>query len=228
MRKLLAASILLVLVFVLTGCGSEAAPRLRAVHNSPDAPNVDIYVSGVRIASDVPYLGATSYTSLLRPGRHEIKVNVAGTDTTAISARPNFSPKTDYTVLAVGYAGGMTPGIEPLLLTDDNTAPTSGNAKVRVIHGAPSAPAVDVWAGPADQPLSSGVKLLENVPYKAAAYVQAPAGSYRVRVTLAGTETAAIDSVTAVPLTAGKIYTVIAVESPGGGAPYSFKILADN
>jgi hypothetical protein len=54
-----------------------------------------------------------------------------------------------------------------------------------------------------------------------------PAESYQVRVTVADTTTVMIDT-GPVGLAAGDIRTGIAVDAPGGGAPYSIILLQDD
>jgi hypothetical protein len=47
-----------------------------------------------------------------------------------------------------------------------------------------------------------------------------------VRITLAGTRTVAIDS-GALTLRSGQVRTAIAVDAPGGGAPFDLLVLED-
>ena len=52
---------------------------------------------------------------------------------------------------------------------DEVTNPADTNARVRVAHLSPDAPAVDVWV--------DGSRVLENVPFKAfSSYLELPAG----------------------------------------------------
>ena len=124
-------------------------------------------------------------------------------------------------------AANKVASIEPLVLADDNTAPASGKVKVRIVHGAPSAPAVDVYVTAPGASLTSATPTLSKVPFKGvSAYLPVDAGSYQVRVTVAGTKTVAIDS-GKVDLAAGQIRTIVAVDNAGGGSPFGAVILAD-
>src|SRR3954452_20792486 len=42
----------------------EGEARVRVVHASPDAPNVDVLVDDAKVLSDVPYLAASGYLAV--------------------------------------------------------------------------------------------------------------------------------------------------------------------
>jgi hypothetical protein len=196
--------------------------QLRVLHASPDAPNVDVYVDGARVLSDVPYKVASGYLEV-PAGARRIEVKAAGTSTTVIDVSPTLAANAIYTAIATG----LVADIAPLLLTDDLAAPGSGNVKVRVVHGAPSAPEVDVYVTAPGADLGTATPVLTDVPFEAASpYLEVPAGTYQVRVTVANTTNVAIDT-GALTLTAGQIRTAVAVDAPGGGAPFSVVLLAD-
>jgi hypothetical protein len=84
--------------------------------------------------------------------------------------------------------------------SDDKTGP-SGTAQVRVVHGSPDAPAVDV--------LVDNAVVLNNVAYQAASgYLAVPEGTRNFKVNAAGTATTVINANAAV--TANEYYTIIA------------------
>ena len=200
----------------------DAEARLRAVHLSPDAPAVDVLVNGDRVLSNVAYTGASDYLTV-DAGSNRVQVNAAGTSTSVIDATLDLDEDGDYTVIATDFLADIT----PIVLEDDNSAPSSGNIKVRIVHGAPSAPAVDVYITAPGADINTATPALEDVPFQAFSdYIEAPAGSYQIRVTPAGTKTVVIDSGT-VPLAAGQIRTVVARDATGGGAPFGAVVLAD-
>jgi hypothetical protein len=92
------------------------------------------------------------------------------------------------------------------------------NAKVRVVHASPDAPAVDVFV--------NGNKVLSNIPFFTASnYLDLPGGTYDVRVTVAGDESKVAINAPGVTLEGGKAYTIVAV---GKLAEIRPNILADN
>ncbi len=203
--------------------GPEGQARVRVVHASPDAPNVDVLLDDAKVLSDVPYLASSAYLET-SAGDHNLKVNAAGTATTAIDADVTLADGTDYTVIASDLVAQIT----PIVLEDDNTAPAAGNARVRAIHGAPSAPAVDVYVTAPGADIEAATPVLTNVAFgDVADYLEVPAGEYQVRVTPAGTKTVAIDS-GALTLESGQVRTAIAVDAAGGGAPFDLLVLADS
>lgn len=203
-----------------TGPAGEA--RVRVVHASPDAPNVDVLLDDNKVLSDVTYLEASDYLEA-SAGAHKLKVNAAGTATTVIDADVTLTDGADYTVIA----SNVTAEITPIVLLDDNSTPASGSARVRAIHGAPGAPAVDVYVTAPGAAIETALPVLTSVEFgDVADYLEVPAGDYQVRVTPAGTKVVALDSGT-LTLESGQVRTVIAVDAPGGGAPFDFLLLPD-
>ena len=223
-------SLLLAASALTAACGDDddntgpevADARVRVVHASPDAPNVDVLVDNTVALSNVPYLGVSDYLDV-PSGERNLKVNAAGSTTTVIDADADLAEDTDYTVVASGLASA----IEPIVLEDDNSAPAAGNVRVRAIHGAPSAPAVDIYVTAPGADLATQAPLLTNVEFgQVADYLEAPAGTYQVRVTPTGSKTVVIDSGT-LSLASGQVRTAIAVDATGGGAPFELLLLED-
>jgi len=200
--------------------------RIRVVHASPDAPAVDVVVDGNLVLENLPYQEYSEYIGL-PAGSHDVRVNVAGTATTVLQATPTVESGVDYTAIAVGLAGGGQPSLDLLLLQDDNTAPASNRIKVRAVHAAPGAPAVDIYVTTPFETLSGKTPVLTAVPFKGASgYLSVPPSLYQVRVAVAGTKTVAIDSQRLATWN-GMVRTIIAVDAKGGGAPFDFIVLPD-
>ncbi|SHI52361.1 protein of unknown function [Clostridium amylolyticum] len=93
-------------------------PCVRFVHLSPNAPAVDIRLAdGTKVFNNVSYEGITDY-ACVPAGNYTFKVNIAGTDNTALTV-PNvkLDNNTYYTIYAVGLVGN-SPALEAVLLTE--------------------------------------------------------------------------------------------------------------
>lgn len=200
--------------------------RVRVVHASPDAPAVDIYVNGGKVLENLPFREYSEYLAL-PAGSYSVDIKVTGTDTLVKNVPISVAAGKDYTAMAVGYAGGNTPGFDVMWLEDDNSLPADNGVKLRVVHAAPGAPQVDVYVTTPFETLMGKNPVLNNVPFKVASgYLTVPIGMYQARVAVAGTKTVAIDSHRLVTW-ANMIRTVVAVDNKGGGAPFDLIVLPD-
>jgi len=114
--------------------------QIRFVHAATDAPNVDVVVDGATVLSNVPFGAASDYLPV-DAGNRQLQVRPAGSSTAVIDANQDLEDGSDYTVIA----SGLVANISALALRDDNAVPAAGQIRLRVVHGAPSAPAVDVY-----------------------------------------------------------------------------------
>ncbi|MEO1082747.1 MAG: DUF4397 domain-containing protein, partial [Acidobacteriota bacterium] len=177
----------------------DGLARFRVVHNSPDAPAVDILVNDGVILAGVPFFTVSDY--LAAPAdTYNVKVNVAGTSTTVIEADLTLDANTYYTIIARGRVAEIAASV---LVDETDMPPAAGNAKVRVFHGSPDAPAVDIT-------LDDGTVLVPNLSFtEASGYLEVPADNYRLQVRVAGTDIVALNLPT-LQLEAGQIYTAYA------------------
>ena len=196
--------------------------QVRVVHASPDAPNVDVLVDGAAVLTNVPFKGSSNYLDV-PAGSRNLRVRATGTSTIVIDQTAAVTAGKRYTVLATGRVAS----IAPLVLTDDQTSPASGNIRLRLVHASPTAGNVDIYVTAPSADIATATPTLANVPFRAASgYLEVPAGTYRVRIAPVGTKTVAID-VNNVALVAGQVRTAVAVDAPGGGAPLGAILLAD-
>ena len=196
--------------------------QLRVVHASPDAPNVDVLVDNTAALTNVAYKAASAYLQV-PSGSRNLKVRATGTTTVVIDQTATLNEGSAYTVIATGRVAS----IAPLVLTDDQTSPAAGNVRVRLVHASPAAGNVDIYVTSTTADITTATPTLANVAFRAASnYLEVPAGTYRVRITPAGTKTVAID-VNNIALTAGQVRTAVAVDAPGGGVPLGAILLAD-
>ena len=149
MKKLILALTLSLLTLSFIGCDDEETPvsptplpsnsLVKVVHESPDAPGVDLLVDNTVAGTNLIFPNNTGYLTV-PSGTRNVKVNVTGTSTTVIEANIDFMEDKNYSVFAVNSVAN----IEAVLIEDDLTTPAQGKAHVRFIHLSPDAPAVDV------------------------------------------------------------------------------------
>ncbi len=194
---------------------------VRAVHASPDAPEVDVLVNDATVLSGVPFTGVSGFLDPSpAPGTYNLKIVDTATGTfEALNINPTFAAGVQYTAVALGLANDIQ--VDSKILEDDNRSVVT-EAKVRVLHGAPSTGSVDVFLtdGPSDVNITGLTPTIEDVPYRdVRGYLGVAAGSYDIRVTPTGDDqTIAIDKQD-IPLVAGCVYTVIARDAEGGVGP---------
>jgi hypothetical protein len=207
--------------------GQAPSARVRVIHASPDAPAVDIYVDGAVALDGIPFKSATDYVPV-PAGQRIFQVFVAGTQTKVAEVNVSLAGGASFSVVATGFATpAKAPGLR-LLLLQDILPIDMASAYVRVVHGAPSAPAVDVYVGAPFQTLRNRTAALSNVPFGVNSnYLAIPANTgLMARVTPAGTRTIAIQS-GRLSLPMGAAATVIAIDATGGGTPFDFLIVQD-
>lgn len=216
-------------VLGLTACGSDndnnnvvtpepaAQTKIQVVHTSPDAPTVEVILAGSSIIDGADYLQATPIlTANAGSLGAEIKAILPGGD--KIDAlepfSANFEADTIYTVFAVND----TATIEALVLSRADTTVTAGNARIQILHAAPDAPMVDVFA------TEPGADLSQSTPLVTASFkdsldaTEVPTGDYQIRITAAGNSAAVVYDSGTINLADGADLVIAAVENTGPGA----------
>jgi hypothetical protein len=107
--------------------------HVRFVHASPDAPAVDIAVTGGPVLfSNIPFKGVGDYLPV-DAGTYDLEARLAGTDTVALSVPGvTLEDGTVYTIFAMGLAGGepaltavpSVDSVRPTLLPETGGEPT--------------------------------------------------------------------------------------------------------
>jgi len=189
---------------------AEEVGWLRLGHFSPDTAEVDVRLtalSGGTVVfelSDVGYGDLSPYQSL-GEGTYTVNMNPAGSDdwsTVAISDTVTVRPSAASTVAAYG----PTATLQLQAFDDDLTAPSAGNARIRLIQLSTVTPTVDVAT-------STGVSIAEDaLAGSATAYTEVPAGSWTMTLTGEGvTGSATVD------LESGSVYTLFVLDTADGG-----------
>jgi hypothetical protein len=202
-RRLLVLGLALMTALALAAPAfAQGTAQVRVAHLAPDAPNVDVYVNGEPVLTDVPYTTVSDYLSL-PAGTQQVTVYATGDTTSPVIEAPvEIAAGGAYTVAAVGLVADDS--LTAQVYEDDLRAPASGNAKVRVVHASPDAGPVDVVPR-GGQALVAGLTFPEASPY-----AEVPAGTYTLDVNAAGTNQTAL-TVPDAALASGGVYSAFAV-----------------
>jgi hypothetical protein len=194
-----------VLALSLAFAGTADA-GVRALHLSPGAPAVDVYVGldgqpKAKVISDFRYTHVSDYLSV-PSGSYSIDVTRKNGLLPLLAATGlAIDRDTDYSVIAISPPNH----IEALVLKDDNTIDPN-NARIRIVHACKNAPAVDIYVdefGPNP--------VVTNLSYKnATGYLAIPEDTYTIRIFVAGTQTQ-VFVVNDLPLEKGKVYSAFAI-----------------
>ena len=170
--------------------------NVMAIHASPDAPGVDVFVDnnlkqqGLTFPNNTPYIEVDA-------GIRNIKVNVTGTALTVFNQNLSFDANKNYSAYAIDRAINL----DALLLIDDLTTPASGKSHIRFINLSPDAPAIDIT-------LTDGTIMFGDVVFKEViGFTSFDAGSYSLQIRTAGTSDVVLELGNHTFAT-GKIYTV--------------------
>jgi len=124
-------------------------PKVYALHGSSDAPSVDIFAGESKLVEDASF-GDLAGPVQVPPGSYTL--DFFGTSTS--DDRPDGAPAASldtgslaagqtYLAMANGFLGGA-PEFQLLALADGFDRDDSENVRVRVVHGSPDAPTVEV------------------------------------------------------------------------------------
>jgi len=128
--------------------------RIRVLHAAPNAGNVDIYVNETKIFSNYPYQRLSEYMSL-PPGKYQVDVYPAGNQTnTVLSQRILVEP-----LQSVTLAITVKDQKYKLVAIPDTIQVPMGEAKLRIVHLSPDAPAVDIG-------IKDGAAIFKNLSYR--------------------------------------------------------------
>lgn len=213
-RKFLALAFLVPLV---SACGGDSdnedliielpTAKLRALHASPGAPDVDIRVNGKLVLEDVSYQSASANLSL-SPGEYQVEVLTANTETVLLDEIVELVDGDLISLLAANLPGSL----EALVVEEDGTDVTSGNARVNVIHASPGAGTVDIYVTAYGAALPATPSIDDAVFKASQSLGEVAAGDYQVRIT-GGSDTDVVFDSGPLTLESGANLSVVAVDS---------------
>lgn len=199
-----------------SGAGTAVAnlrARVRAVHASPDAPQLSFSNGGTLMFSNIPYRGNSSYIASAS-GDRALTVDAFGAAANPVISRTvTLAGGEDYTLVAANRNAAP----ELVALNDNNLPPNTGKIRVRFVNMSPDVATADV--------LVNFAKTVNAVPFKgASSYQELDAGTYTFAFA-ATSSGAGVATTAATAFDAGKVYTIVLL---GTAAAAETKIIADN
>lgn len=209
---------------------------LQVLHASPDAPPVNVFVDGVEVLSGVDYKQGSAEIGLqVRDEPYSIRVDgiLPGGNAPVIGpADISFAADTVYSVIAANNVAD----IEPIIVSQPDTPPSAGAARLLVVHATagPTGPdfslPVDVYVDAFSEPNApigtSAPLTFDFRDVLSGGPIELAPGDYQVRVTLAGDANAIVYDSGRLPLAGGDDLTLAAVpNTSGGGAALSIVAL---
>jgi hypothetical protein len=208
------------IILLGVGCGGGKTTRFRLMNAVPDESNLDVLVDSSTVASNLAYGTSTGYQSV-KSGSRQVQIEPSGTTTSLLQGSVNFASGSDTTMIASNFSSS----IASLVLTDDNSAPSSGNFKLRIVNAAPGLGPADVYIIAPGTDLNTVSPTLSNLAFDSAAnYQTLTAGSYEVVLTLVGQKFVAINT-GSLTFSAGQVRTFVSLNSQSGG--FSYAVLQD-
>ena len=209
--------------FFAASCGSGSQSQIRVVNAIPDVPNntpLDIDVNGTKVITALafPNFQPSSGYTKVASGSVTIAALDTGTTTQVLSSTGTLSGSTQYTVVLAGFKANPS----AVQITDNNSAPTSGNIEFRIIHASPSGTTpVDVYIVPPGTDITNvtpqvgGANPLAYTQASVYVSVAFAANGYAVIVTPSGNKVPIVNQNYTPPT--GSIRTLVLVDNAGGG-----------
>lgn len=206
---------------------------LRVVHNSADAPAVDVIANdAITLVDALSFPNADGYVNA-PAGTYNVKVAADADNSIVAIEVPSitFANGDVTTVVAVNKLSDLS--IEPVVLQDDPRK-VATHARVNVIHASTvadnlSSEGVDIYVLPAsDTDITDNEPNVEDFVFKAeTGYINLADGSYNIYVTLRNTKTVAT-SLLGANVSAGGVYLISARDTDNSFAGATIEVYVTN
>lgn len=207
---------------LLNGCGGgslDTDSSVRLVNATSEFATLDLYAGSDRVSAGVASNSVGGYATL-GAGTYTFNLKSGGSTATAASTSREAVKKKYQTLVAYTTGGALTTEY----LSDEESAPTTGTAKLRVFHtAAADAGSVDLYVvntACADLQNSTAAALATGVSGLQSSYLEVSAASggtaYHVCITGTGDKTALRLDIPALTLANQQVATLILTRTSGG------------
>jgi hypothetical protein len=198
---------------------------VRYVNASPDSPPLSVIAngnSGTPLATMLAYESFTPYGPLTA-GAYTFAITPASNTAQVVTSLPlTLNAGSQQTIYALGLYASLGTQV-----TFDDRRRVATAAKLRIVQALPDAAFVDIYLTAPGAGIASMAPTFAGVPFAAdTGFQQFAAGSYDLTITTAGTQNILIGPTTLNVINTG-IYTAVARDAPGGGAPDGLILMDD-
>jgi hypothetical protein len=201
---------------LLVGCGGSSEDptkaHVRLVNASAGYDSLALSLDDTLAVSGVGYAADPAYLDV-DPKATNASLSAPSSAAVLASTAVALTKKKFYSVLAYGNAGTLA-----AQLLDDNTgAPDSGKALVRVINTAPDAGSLDLYLTGSGDSLTASTALQSALGFgNLGSYVSIVSGSWRLRVTAAGSKTDLRLDLSGLTFASQGVVTIVLTPGRGG------------
>lgn len=194
------------------GGGDSSTAQMRLLNASIGYAALDMSVDSTTVNSAVAYGAVGSYADVKTSATGtEIQSNSVGS--TLASSTPTLAAGSHYAMIAYGSAGSL----QTTLLQEDQEAPASGKSKLLVLNLAPDAGSMDVYVTGADETLDTASTVASGIAAgSGSGYVSLNSGTFRVRLTAAGSKSDVRLDIPSITLPSAGVSTLVLTGSTGG------------
>jgi hypothetical protein len=186
----------------------------------PDEANLEVLVNGTSVSNNVAY-GTTNGYQSVKPGSQQVVIEPSGSTSALVTQSISFPSGADTTVIASNFSSNISANV----LTDDNSAPVSGNFKLRIVNSAPGLGPADVYIVAPLTDLNTVSPTITSLAFNSASgYQSLTGGSYEIVLTAAGQKFPAVDT-GSLTFSSGQVRTFVGLNSQTGG--FSYTMLQD-
>ena len=199
---------------------SKSLPRVdtsvRILHAVPNAPNVDVYLNGSLLTSNLSFGKISKYT-IFSPGEYEFQLFPTGTyDKPLLSQTIQLIANANYTVSIVTLSNDLY----LFRLKDDNIPATKSQAFLRFINLSSNAPLLSLA-------LPNGVTLFNQAEYlETTGYYPLSAGIYNFEVLL-GSSQVTTKFIKNITLDGGRFYSIYIIGVFNDKPPLGYLLFDD-
>ncbi len=214
---------------LLAGCGAPQNANVRVVNASPGLTGSTVQVGVTDVVSGLPYgmegidqegqfsgpPDSSGDYRLIGSGINQDILVYAQTQSSSLAKQTQTLVQNDfYTVVMLGAA----PTIGIMTLTDDDSAPQSGDFKWRIVDTSSVAGPVDIYLTTPGASLSGLTPVASNMAFgQSTSYFQIKPGSYVVQVTQHGNTVSSLFTAAFSPV-GNSIYTTYFLDPPTSGS----------